>query len=194
MPTAARTNARIDPGLTVGVAGGGQHVSEGKNEATDPARSTIGLIPGESVVGVHVEVGLEYGWEREPGDAVAVQLKVPISGFFATLDGYYQLPVGSDHFFAGFGVELSLAPGIYAIMTEYLSKNLYITLTQRMLIFGVNPQIAVGLDGDLDVSIFASYLRFFGDGIDVDQGNPDRMFDSTDRRASVGLIGAQARF
>jgi hypothetical protein len=190
IPTAARKNAKLESGGNVDFIGGAQFAFEGVDETGATT---------EASEGPHAEVDIELAKAAEDSSSgYALQLKVPLNIFFTSLDAYYQLRSSVENVYWGVGAELGIAPGIYGVVTRYLSDELFVTLTPRLLFVGnwdnlaLNPQLAIGYDGAVELSFFASYSYVSGDGINVD---PDLFGDdAADRRKEYAMAGLSARF
>lgn len=191
VPSMARSNARIDPGFNVALAGGAQFVGEG--ERGDGSSSSFDTV-------LHLEVDVEWAQKFEDDSGFAVQFKVPLNFVFMSLDLYYALPAqGQTNL--GFGAEIGALPGLYGAITRYMSKDTFITFTPRVLLHGsdvdggvlLNPQLTVGIDGGLDIYAFANFAHHTGRGFDFDID----LFsdeDNKDYRKNFGLAGLAIRF
>lgn len=190
VPTAARKNARLEPGFDTDLTAGIQYMGEGEDEDGNPTE-------GGAVV-EHFEVDLQWAATYADRSGIALQLKLPINFFFTSVDAYYQIPGTHPQWFFGFGAELGIASGVYAVATHYLSEELYVSLTPRVLSgirsgeIQINPQLSLGFAGPVDVSAFVSYAYHTGRGINVAidlSGDGDR-----DWRKRYALMGASIRF
>lgn len=193
VPTAARKNARLEGGFDADLIAGLQYVEAGeKSNGTTAAPTEI----------VHLEVDLQYAHRSSDGSGFALQAKLPVNIIFTTLDFYYQLPEDNSKWFFGFGAELGALSGVYAVATHYFDDDVYVTLTPRVLnakerdqqAVLINPQIAVGLAGAVDMSLFASFAHHTGRGFnfDIDLFGSDD--GSVDYRTNYWLAGGSARF
>lgn len=192
IPTVARTNARLEPGVDFAIAGANGVLFEGEDEDGNTTETSPAYL--------HAELGLQYARRGSDNGGFAVQLKVPLAFVFTTLEAYYEFP--STHpWYYGAGIELGAFPGIYGTVTRYLSQTSYLSFTQRVSsniddrasATQVNPQISFGVDnGAIDLSVFASYAYLNGRGLNVKVC----LFDDCgkDYRNQFGLIGAAVRF
>jgi hypothetical protein len=193
VPTAARKNARLEDGINADLTAGMQYVEKG--EQSDGTNSAPTSVP-------HFEIDLEYAHRLDDGSGFAVQAKLPMNIVFTTLDFYYQVPDFNSKWFFGFGAEVGALPGVYAVATHYFDDSLYFSLTPRVLnakergerAVLINPQVAVGLAGSVDMSLFASFAHHTGRGFnfDVDLGGCDD--GRVDYRTNYWLAGGSARF
>ncbi len=189
VPTAARKNARVQPGADVDFTGGVQYVLEGEDEDGNVTDAEEGLL--------YAEVDLQWGAALENEDALAVQLKLPLSLVYTAIDLFYQLPSADKRLYFGFGAELSIAPAVYFAVTQYVNENLYVTLTPRLHTplfdkVAVNPQVAVGFDSPaVDFSLFVAYQHIFGAGIDFKIASDS---ETQDFRNDFALLGGSIRF
>jgi len=189
VPTAARTNARLEHGVSLGLVGGGQMLLEGEDGAGN-ATEEGGML--------HAELDLQVARVREDGTGFAVQAKVPINIFYSTLDFYYQLAPRESHSYMGFGAELSIAPGFYGVYTRYLDDDWFLTFTQRFLVSSssavlINPQLTLGFEGSAELAAFAAFAYDTGKGVDIELD----LFsdeDEKDYRKKFALLGLSARF
>jgi hypothetical protein len=193
VPTAARKNARLTDGFGADLSGGLQLVEAGEDNNGSATAST-GV--------VHVELDLEYAHKMSDGSGLAFQIKVPVNIVFTSFDFYYQLPENDSKWFFGFGAEVAALPGLYAVATHYVSDDMYLSLTPRVLnakergeqAVLINPQVSLGyLAGAADLSLFASYAYHTGRGFNFDIdlfGENDR----DDYRKKYWLLGGSARF
>jgi hypothetical protein len=189
VPTAARRNARLEPGFDFDIIAGANTLLPGEDQDGNETQ-TRGI--------THLEVDLQWANTYKDRSGVAFQLKVPINVFFTSIDAYYQIPGKHPRWYYGFGAELGIASSLYGIVTYYPSENFYMSLTPRLLTGGrrgeymLNPQFALGYNGAVDVSAFAGYMAHTGRGInvDVDLFNQDRF----DYRTRFALAGVSVRF
>lgn len=189
VPTAARKNARVEPGVDVDVTGGFQYILAGEDESG--ATTEVEEVP-------HVELDTQVAGDFSGGSAFAVQLKVPSTIVYTSLDLYYQLAPLDARTYLGFGVELGAAPGGYACYTRYMSPSSFLTFTGRVLTSGsggalLNPQLAIGHTGTgMELAVFATYAHDTGRGIDIDID----LFtdeDHKDYRKQFALVGVSLR-
>jgi hypothetical protein len=168
VPTAARHNARLEEGFDVGLVGGGQWVGEGEvDDGTTSAPTEV----------LHAELDVQWAQKFSDDSGFAAQLKIPLNIFFSTLDLYYQFSESTGPWYFGFGVELSVLPGVYAVATHYFSDEFYISFTPRVSNAEsrsenaalINPQFSLGFDTeDIDVAGFVSFSHHTGRGFDFD--------------------------
>jgi len=192
IPTVARQNAHIEDRGAVAVLGGVQYIGEGKDgDGNTTSSSSDGTF----------EVDVQSGWRDDTGSAFALQVKVPANLVFLTFDAYYEMPSHSTQWFYGMGAELSIVPGVYGVLTRYLSENLFVTFTQRVLLANqnnknatlVNPQLSLGFSGPVTLSVFASFAHHTGQGYDFSID----LFSDTNRvdyRKNFWLLGSALRF
>jgi hypothetical protein len=192
VPTAARKNAKLKPGLDLDVSVGTQYVKPGVDNKGETTKE---------VTVRHLEVDGQWATKLNSGGAVALQLKVPINLFFTTADVFYQLPNNGNWYF-GVGGEIGIMPAGYGVLTRYLQDDLYISFTQRIITLKskregfkeviINPQLSLGIDGHGEFSGFISYAKHTGQGFNF---RPD-LFQSgaSDYRTRFTLVGISARF
>jgi hypothetical protein len=191
VPTASRTNARIEPGVDVGLIGGVQIVGEGESET--------GATKASSEI-LHVEIDVQWAQRFDNASGFAVQAKVPINVVFSTLDVYYAFP-SEGRLALGFGAELGALPGLYGVVTQDIGESLFLTFTPRVLFaesrsenaFLMNPQLALGFADNNEIAAFLSFAHHTGRGFDFDID----LFSDTDRkdyRKNYWLAGASVRF
>ncbi len=148
----------------------------------------------------HVEVDVEFAHALDDGAGLAIQLKTPASIVFTTLDFYYALPSAGETYY-GFGAEIGALPGVYGVVTQYFGDALFVTFTPRVLFAEsraenallINPQLAFGIDGGVDLMGFASFAYHTGRGFDFDIdifGEDDRH----DYHKKYWLVGLASRF
>lgn len=191
VPTASRSNARLEPGLDVGIIGGVQIVGEGEDQNGDSTASSEFT---------HLEIDVQWAHAFDTGSGFAIQAKVPVNIVFTSLDFYYAFP-SADSLAFGFGAELAALPGIYGVATQDLTESLYLTFTPRILFaqsrsgnaFLINPQLALGFKTFSDIGAFASFAHHTGSGFDfdIDLFGPD---NRKDYRKNYWLLGASIRF
>ena len=197
--TTARRDARVTPGGEVGLAFSGFVMPRGTDEdgmKTDARGSA------------QVELDLQYGTVYESGAAVALQLRLPINLYLATLDAFVQLPPLADGLYVGVGAELSVMPGGYALISKYFGDT-YLSFTQRVLLrdpyrdghefeVTLNPQVSLGHRGrDSDLSVFAGYYQMLGDGFNVQVDLCDHScvdVPGDDYHKRVVLVGGALRY
>ncbi len=199
IPNASRTNAKIESGGGANFVIAGELFPEGRDEVGDTTGVEIRAQP---------ELDLQWGFKNEDHSGFAVQLKIPITVIFASLDLYYEFP--SDHpWFFGLGVELGSLYGAYGVVTRYLNNNTYVSFTPRVLtntlvesernsegqFFMINPQLTLGTERFewADIGLFVSYAYQTGEGINV---NLCVIFDSCeekDFRKNYLLVGLSMR-
>ena len=173
MPNLARTNARIEKGVDLGV-----------NFLVD--RTSKDTIQSDEQSRLQVNMQLGVGGRNESNFGFSILGKAGILSS-PSLDFYMELP-SSHPFYYGFGFELTDGVGGYAIATYYMNETWFTTLTGRVLRWEFeeqlyNPQIAFGYsakDGSPTTSIFAGYQYYDGDGLDLDA----HIYGS----ANVGLV------
>lgn len=192
VPTAARKNARIEGGVDVDLTAGMQYVAASESDTSES---------GSADQTIHLEIDVQYAKKTEDGSAFVGQIKIPLLYLFTTLDLYYQLPETNSKWFFGFGAEVGILTGLYAVATHYIDDNLYVSLTPRVLnaesddqqAVLINPQLSLGFDGDTDISAFVNYAYHTGEGYEFDIIFSDDT-DGNDYRKNFWLIGGSARF
>jgi hypothetical protein len=186
--TTARTNARLDPGLSGGVAGMATLFFAGHGARNDRERRT-----DETVVPLG-EAFLQYAWTNPAGTGTAIQLKVPLLFFLSSVDVYHQFQ-RSGRWSQGAGLELGAAPAAYYLVTRHEGST-YTTFTARLLSpverFNAfaTAQLSYGRQGTRDLFLFAAYNRALGDELDLEFENHDYQ----DLRRAWFFVGVGARF
>jgi hypothetical protein len=177
----SRTNARLEPGYTVGVTGG---TSELVDRHQSPTLGNGILL---------TEFELQHAWRFDDGDGFAIQ----VAGPWPNLDLYYAFDDHEgDRWFFGVGADVGLpGQGPYGVATYYLYKKLYITFTPQIplpvdAIF-LAPQLALGAD---NYSIFVKYLTAITQEGSIDSGGAVDVYDEVGLPPDVWTIGARARF
>jgi hypothetical protein len=188
--TTARSNARLSPGVSGGLAVMGVAVSPGHDDSHGTKRETAGFVApiGEAFV--------QYAWTSPEGTGTALQVKVPIVYYLASLEIYRQLS-GGDRWSQGGGIEIGLAPSAYYVITRHQGP-LYASFTARALapwLDGgpspfVAPQFTFGWQRRLDLFALLSYVRALDVGADIEVA--DRAY--TDLRRQWLFAGIGARF
>ncbi len=130
--------------------------------------------------------------------AFSVGLKVPLSIVFAAIDLYHQFPTPGQKLFFAQGVEVSIAPAAYFVVTQELAKGAHLTFTPRVVApllesFGLSGQLSFLVEtASTRMFVFATYLHLFGNGLDTFvpiSGDVDKMTDfRTD--LAIGGLGA----
>jgi hypothetical protein len=173
----------------VDIIAGANTLLEGVDEKGDPT-PTKGI--------THIEVDVQWAKTYKDRSGIAFQVKVPINLFFTSIDAYYQIPGTHPRWYYGVGAELGLASSLYGVLTFFPAEQAYLTLTPRVLTGGsrgdiqLNPQVAFGWAGPVDISAFVSYAYHTGKGINVEL---DLTHDGLrDYRKRYMLTGLSVRF
>jgi hypothetical protein len=186
--TTARTNARLAPGFSGGITGMALYMPAGRDDLqpTHPRTDPI-FMPTAELSG-------QYAWVSDHGTGLALQLRLPAFYPLASLDLYGQL-AGGERWSHGAGLELGLLPAAYYIVTRH-EGQLYASFTARALTpLGTNrpgilvtPQLAVGVQGQLDLFGFVTYARAVGWEPDFEsESDTHRDYRSQWLLAGIGL-------
>jgi hypothetical protein len=161
--TAARSNARLQPGLSGGVTLAAAYFPADRDDAHPDGRETASASPAP-------EGSIQFARTDGTGSGTAIQLTVPLAYAAAAVDVYHQVG-GSDRWSHGGGVEASLLTGGgYYLVTGH-ADSLYVTATGRLLAMWddwhpvLAAQLAFGRQRRADFFGFAAYNRALGDGI-----------------------------
>jgi hypothetical protein len=163
--TSARSNARLQPGLSGGVTLAAAYFPADRGDSNPNGRETAAASPNpEAFVQIARTDGVDSG--------TAIQLTVPLAYLAAAVDVYHQFS-GSDRWSHGGGVELGLLTGGgYYVVTRH-AESLYATASARLLVLWddrqpvLTTQLAFGRQRRVDLFGFAAYNRALGDGIEL---------------------------
>jgi hypothetical protein len=163
--TSARSNARLQPGLSGGVTLAAAYFPADRGDSNPNGRDTAAASPApEAFVQIARTDGTDSG--------TAIQLTVPLAYAAAAVDVYHQFS-GSERWSHGGGVEFGLLTGGgYYLVTGH-AGSLYATATARLLALWddwqpvLTTQLAFGRQRRVDLFGFVAYTRALGDAIDL---------------------------